>query len=635
MAATKQTKKKTTPTKSTQTKKKAEQFEYKAEMKQLLHLIVHSLYTHPEVFLRELISNASDALNKIRFQMLTDTEVLDPDVSLRITVELDSKKKTLSIEDSGGGMTKDDLVNEIGTVASSGTVEFLKQMQKNDKPLDGNLIGQFGVGFYSVFMVTDKVTIETRHADKNSKGYRWVSGGEGKFTIEEIDKKTRGTKIYFKLKKKHQDFSEEFRVKNIIKKYSNFVDFPIFVDKEEVNRVSALWHQQKDQVKEEELTEFYKFISNDFNAPLGHLHLSLEGAVNFKALVFVPETAPATFMREHLEKSLQLYSSKIFIQDDCKELLPEYLRFLEGVVDTEDLPLNVSREVTQSSPVMVKIRNVLVSKILGWFEDWAKNDKGKYEKFYKNFGPIFKTGVNSDFANKDKLIELLRFETTKTKKGELTSLKEYVSRMTKDQKEIYYISGEHRETIERNPNLEYFAKNGIEVLLLSDPFDVFIVPGLSEYDKKPVQSIDKADLDLKEDKKDGKKEALGEDVAKSLIDVFKKTLGDKVEDVIASKRLVDSAATLVVGKEGMDKQMEKMMQMMNKDYAGSKKILEINLSHPLIKNLGKRLIADDTDSVLRSSIMQLYEGALLIEGSLTSPNEYVSRMTELMVEATK
>ena len=334
MAATKQTKKKTTPTNSAQTKNKAEQFEYKAEMKQLLHLIVNSLYTHTEVFLRELISNASDALNKIRFRMLTDTDVLDPDASLRITVELDSKKQTLSIEDSGGGMTKDDLVNEIGTVASSGTVEFLKQMQKNDKPLDGNLIGQFGVGFYSVFMVTDKVTIETRHADKNSKGYRWVSGGEGKFTIEEIDKKTRGTKVSFKLKKEHKDFSEEFRVKNIIKKYSNFVDFPIFVDKEEVNRVSALWHQQKDQVEEEDLTEFYKFISNDFNAPMGHLHLSLEGAVNFKALIFVPETAPATFMREHLEKSLQLYSSKIFIQDDCKELLPEYLRFLKGVVDT-------------------------------------------------------------------------------------------------------------------------------------------------------------------------------------------------------------------------------------------------------------------------------------------------------------
>lgn len=620
---------------ATKAKKKKENFEYKAEMKQLLHLIVHSLYTHPEVFLRELISNASDALNKIRFRMLTDTNVLDPDEDLKISIELDSKKQTLSIEDTGIGMSKEDLVSEIGTVAKSGTVEFLKQMQKNDKPLDANLIGQFGVGFYSVFMVTDKVTIETRHADKSSKGYRWVSGGDGKFSIEEIDKKTRGTRISFKLKKDHKDFSEEYRVKNVIQKYSNFVDFPIFVGKEEVNRVSALWHKPKDDMKEDELTEFYKFISNDFNAPLGHLHLSIEGAVNFKALIFIPETAPPVFMREYLEKSLHLYSNKIFIQDDCKELLPEYLRFLEGVVDTEDLPLNVSREVTQSSPVMVKIRNVLVGKILGWFADMAKKDKGKYEKFYKNFGPIFKTGVNSDFSNKDKIVELLRFETTKTEKDELASLKDYVSRMKKEQKEIYYLSGEHRETIERNPNLEYFKKNDLEVLLLSDPFDVFIVPGLNEYDKKPVNSIDKADLDFKEDKKDEKKEALGEDVARSLIEVFKKTLGDKVEDVIASKRLVDSAATLVVGKEGMDKQMEKMMKMMNKDYAGSKKILEINLSHSLIKNLGKRLIADENDAVLRNSILQLYEGALLIEGDLASPNEYVSRMTELMVEATK
>ncbi|MFQ5708348.1 MAG: molecular chaperone HtpG [bacterium] len=617
-----------------QTKKKAEEFEYKAEMKQLLHLIVHSLYTHPEVFLRELISNASDALNKIRFRMLTDTEVLDPEAELKIKIEVDPNKQMLSIEDTGIGMTKDELISEIGTVASSGTVEFLQKMQEEDRTLDGNLIGQFGVGFYSVFMVTDEVTVETRHADPDSKGYRWVSGGEGKFTIEEIDKAHRGTRISFKLKDQHKEFSEEYRVKNVIQKYSNFVDFPILVGKEEVNRVSALWHKSKDQVTEEELTEFYKFITNDFNPPLDHLHLSIEGAVNFKALVFVPETAPPMLFKEHLEKSLQLYSNKVFIQDDCKELLPEYLRFLRGVVDTEDLPLNVSREVTQTSPAMAKIRDVLTGKILAFFQDWAKNDKNKYEKFYKNFGQVFKTGVNTDFKNKDKIIDLLRFETSKLEKGQLTSLKEYVSRMKKEQNEIYYLSGEHREVLERNPNLEYFKKNDLEVLLLTDPFDVFIVPSINEYDKKAIKSIDKADLDLKQDEK-SQKEALGKDLSKALIEVFKKTLGDKVEDVIASKRLVDSAATLVVGKEGMDKQMEKMMRIMDKEYAGSKKILEINLSHPLIKNLGKKILADENDPMLRNSILQLYEGALLVEGNLTSPTEFVSRMTDLMVEATK
>lgn len=617
---------------ATKTKKKVESFEYKAEMKQLLHLIVHSLYTHPEVFLRELISNASDALNKIRFRMLTDTDVLDSEADLKIKIELDEGKQTLSIEDSGVGMTKEELVDRLGTIASSGTLEFLKQAQKNGKKIDSGLIGQFGVGFYSVFMVTDEVTVETRHAEKDSKGYRWKSDGQGSFSIEEFDKKTRGTRISFKLKDDHKSFSEEWQVKNVIQKYSNFVDFPIFVGKEEVNRVSALWHRKKKDIKEEELTEFYKFVSNDFNAPQGHLHLSIEGAVNFKALVFIPETAPSVFQREHLEKSLQLYSKKVFIQDDCKELLPEYLRFLRGVVDTEDLPLNVSREVTQNSPVMAKIRDILTKRVLGFLEDWAKNEKGKYEKFYKNFGPIFKSGVNSDFANKEKLVELMRFETTKTDKGDMTSFKEYVSRMKNEQKDIYYISGEHRESIERNPNLEYFKKNDFEVLLLSEPFDVFVVPSLNEYDSKKIISIDKADLDLKSS---DDKEALAENLSKPLIDIFKKTLGDKVEDVIESKRLVDSPATLVVGKEGMDKQMEKMMKMMNQDYAGSKKILEINLSHPLIKNLGKRIIADENDPLLRNSVLQIYEGALLIEGNLTSPNEFVSRMTELMVEATK
>jgi len=613
---------------------KVQEYEYKAEMKQLLHLIVHSLYTHPEIFLRELISNASDALNKIRFRMLTDTNVLDPDADLKIQIELDSKKQMFSIEDNGIGMTKDKLINEIGTVASSGTLEFLKTIKEGIKPSDANLIGQFGVGFYSVFMVTDEVTIETRSADVDSKGYRWKSVGEGKFSIEEHDKKHRGTKIYFKLKENAKDFSEEYRVKNVIQRFSNFVDFQIFVGKEQVNRISALWHKPKDQIKEEELNEFYKFISNDFNLPLGHLHLSIEGAVNFKALLFIPETAPPMFFREHLEESLHLYSNKVFIQDDCKELLPEYLRFVKGVLDTEDLPLNISREVTQSSPVMVKIKNVLTSKILSFLEDWAKNEKPKYEKFYNNFGTVLKNGVNTDFSNKDKIVDLLRFESSRLETGELTSLKDYVTNMKKDQKEIYYLSGEHRDVIERNPNLEYFKKNTLEVLLLTDPFDIFIVPSLNEYDKKLLKSIDKADIDIKQDEK-SEKEALSENLSKSLIDVIKQTLGDKVEDVIESKRLVDSAATLVIGKDGIDTQMEKMMKILNKDYSGSKKILEINTSHPLIRNLARINLGDSTNPLLRNCVLQLYEGALLIEGNLNLPSEFVTRMTEIMEEATK
>ncbi len=619
---------------ATKTKKSSvEQYEYQAELKQLLQLIIHSLYTHPEVFLRELISNASDALNKIRFRMLTDKDVLDPDTPLEIKIEVDSEKKTFAIEDSGIGMTHDDLIHRIGTVASSGTIEFLRELQKQKgEKIDANLIGQFGVGFYSVFMVADEVIIETRHADKDSRGYRWKSDGKGTFTIEEIEKPTRGTKIYFTFKKEAEEFADEYRINQIIKKYSNFVDFPIRVNGKEVNRVQALWHRPKGEISEDELNEFYKFLTNDFENPLGHLHLSIEGAVNFKALLFIPGSAPP-FLRPDEEKSVHLYSRKIFIQDDCKELIPEYLRFIKGVVDTEDLPLNVSREVTQSSPAMAKIRDTLVKKILAYLEDMAKSEPEKYEKFYRNYGQMFILGVNTDFTNREKIIELLRFESTHTENGKLTSLKDYVSRMHSDQKEIYYISGESRELLERNPNLEYFKKNDIEVILLTNPVDIFVFPSIQEYDKKPIKSIEKSDIEAGKDEKETG-EALSENLAESLIKVFKETLGDRVEDVIVSKRLVDSPVTLVVGKEGLDPQMEKMMKVLQKDFQGSKKILEINTAHPLIKNLSRLNLGNSTDPLLRQSILQLYEGALLMDGNLPSPSEFVKRMHEIMTEAT-
>ena len=610
------------------------EYEYKAEMKQLLHLIVHSLYTHPEVFLRELISNASDALNKVRFRMLTDNAVVDPDEELKVMLTLDSKKHTFSIEDTGIGMTEKDLNEEIGTVASSGTMEYLEKLKAEGKTLEGDLIGQFGVGFYSVFMVTDEVTIETRHADADSKAYRWKSKGKGTYTIETIKREKRGTKISFKLKKEYHDLAEEWRVKNIIDKYSTFVEFPILIGKERLSRVGAIWQKPKDQVTDEQRNEFYKYIANDTNPPLGHLHLSMEGKVNFKALIFIPSKAPLHFMRERDEKTLNLYADKIFIQDDAKELLPEYLRFVKGVVDTEDLPLNVSREVTQSSPVMQKINQVVVSKILGLLQDWAKKDRGKYDRFYKEFGQYLKIGLNMDFTNRDKLIDLFRFETTKSEAGQFISLKEYVDRMDSEQKYIYYLAGEDRSSVLKNPNLEYFKKNDIEVLLLSDPYDVMTVPAIHEYDKKALQSIEKADLDIAGSEDEGV-EALNEDLSKPLIEVFKETLGDKVEDVIESKRLVNSACTLVTGKDAMDAQMERMMKMMDEKYASQKKILEINTKHPLIKNLARVNLGDSKDPTLRSSILQLFEGAQLIQGNLETPTDFVERMTELMTKATE
>ena len=613
-------------------KQKADTFEYKAEMKQLLNIIVHSLYTHPEVFLRELISNASDALNKIRFRKLTDQNIVDVDVPLEIRIDVDSKKEAFSIEDTGIGMTKEELINNIGTVARSGTIEFFEKIKKENKQFDENLIGQFGVGFYSVFMVADEVIVETRHADADSVGLRWKSCGENSFTIEEIDRKNRGTKIYFKLKSSAKEFSEEYKVKEIINKYSNFADFAILLKGEKVNKISALWHKKSGEIKDNEAYEFYKFLTCETDDPLGYFHLDVEGGVSFKALLFIPKHAPHDLWHSQREKSLHLYSNKILIQNDCKELLPEYLRFVGGVVDTVDLPLNVSREVVQNHPALAKIRLALTGRILKYLKDLADKTNEKYEEFYKNFSPLFKAGLNSDFNNRDKIIELLRFESSLKKPGELISLKDYVLGMKKSQKEIYYFCGENRYSIEKNPNLEYFKKKEIEVLFLTDPVDAFVVPSVTEYEKYPLKSIEKADIKL--DPED-KIETPDVNLTKSLLTLFKETLGGRVEDVVASKRLVESAVTLVAGKDALDSHTEKMMKMMNKEFKGSKKIMEVNTSNSLISNLSRMYMADANNPFLKKCIEQLYEGVLLAEGDLTSSADFVKRMAEIMEEATK
>ena len=609
-----------------------ERFEYKAEMKQLLHLIVHSLYTHPEVFVRELISNASDAMNKARFRGMTDQTMLDRDASLEIRITTDEAAQTFTIEDAGIGMTKEDLLNKLGTVASSGTLEFIKQMKEQNATLDGNLIGQFGVGFYAVFMVADEVTVETRHADPDSVGFRWQSDGKGSFTVEECDKFTRGTRITFRLKDEAKEFSDAYRLKSLVQKYSNFVDFPILLNGEKANNVRALWQAPKDSITPEEAHEFYKFISGDFQDPLGYTHLSIEGSVNFKALIFLPETPPMRpFSTDH-DKSLHLYTNKVLIQENCKELLPDYLRFMRGVVDTDDLPLNVSREITQSSPQMTKIRNVITGKILSLLEEWASDDVARYEKFYRSVGSIFKIGINSDFANREKITNLLRFETSTTNAGGLVSLKDYASRMKPEQTEIYFLTGEHRETMLNSPNMEYFRKHGIEVLLLTDPVDIVVVPSIPQFDGKTLVSIDKANVHLKADETSSTNDTAQSDAP--ILTLFKEVLGDKVESVVPSKRLVDSAVTLVVGKEGLDMQMEKMMKMLDKDFKGGRKVLEVNMEHPLITNLAKMQLADAGNPQLRLYISHLYEGALLIEGNMPSPSDFVRRMTEIMTSAT-
>jgi molecular chaperone HtpG len=635
-----------------------EQFEYKAEMKQLLHLIVHSLYTHPEVFIRELVSNASDALNKVRYRQLSGEPTLETDQEHRIAITLDSKQHRFTIDDNGIGMTREDLITRLGTVASSGTLEFLKSIKEAQEAgtlssFDASMIGQFGVGFYSAFMVADEVTVETRHAAPDSVGLRWKSDGQGTFTIEEIEKSTRGTTISFVLKDSAKEFGSEYRVRSIIAKYSNFVDFPIYLaavsgddataaTPERINSVKALWQLPKDQVSDDERTEFYKFLTGDIHEPLGHIHLSIEGTVNFKALLFVPASSPfgmTRLMPSEQDKSVHLYSNKILIQENCKELLPEYLRFVRGVVDTEDLPLNVSREATQSSPVMAKISKILTGKILALLQEWAAEHPAKYEQFYRSFGTMLKLGINADYTNREVLISLLRFESSMKPKGELISFKDYAARMKSEQTEIYYLAGEHRDVMLSNPNLEYFQKHSIEVLLLTEPVDVVVVPSILTAEGKPLKSIDKADVNALHNisadaaSPDDNTSSSADENQQNLLKAMKSILADAVEDVVASRRLVDSAATLVVGKEGMDVQMEKMMKALDRDFKGSRKILEVNMEHPLLKHLVQRYAEQPDSPLLRQHTLHLYEGALLVEGNLATPTLFVRRMWEIMTDA--
>ncbi len=609
------------------------EYEYKAEMKQLLNIIINSLYTNPDIFLIELVSNASDALNKLRFLNLTDSENFPVSSQYQISINLDNENATFSIDDSGIGMTENDLINRIGTIASSGTLGFFKEMNQKDNQIDSNLIGQFGVGFYSVFMVTDKITIETKYAQDRSIALMWESVSEDKYTIKEIERITNGTKIYFKLKDEYKKYSDVNVVKQVLKKYSNFVDFPIYVNGELVNTISALWHRKKGEITDEEANEFYTFISGDTNKTLGFIHFSVEGNINLEALLFIPCHKFSFWLKDEFAKGLQLYSGRIFISDNIEELLPDYLKFVRGVVDTVDLPLNVSREVTQANPLQAKIRNILTNKILSYLEDLAVTNPNKYRQFYDNFGSLFKLGLNSDYYNKERLINLMRYESTFIEKGERTTLKDYVSRMKDNQKEIYYIIGDKRETILENPKLEYFLENNIEVILLNDPSDFISFPYILKYQDKLIQSIEKADLDLSTESK--YENSLSQEAIDSIIKLFKEILGDKIENVVPSKRLVESPITLVSSHSGLDSQMEKIIKQIDKDFTLSKKILEVNTSHPLIINLWKMYIANKSNDLINKIIYQLYEGLLIIEGELENPIKYINRTNEILLQTTE
>lgn len=612
---------------------RVQEFEFVAEIKQLLDIIINSLYTHPEIFIRELISNSSDALHKIRFKRLTEPNILNPELELRIDITVDPETKLFKIEDTGIGMTKEEVISQIGTIAHSGTANFLKNLKKDSENFDINLIGKFGVGFYSVFMVTDEVTLETRSYIPDSSGVRWKSNGKEKYSIEEIDRPTRGTLIYFTLKDEYKEFAQPERVKEIIRKYSNFVDFPIYVNKEKVNTIDAIWRKKKDEVFREDIENFYKYLTGDDNPPLSYLHFSVEGNVNFNALLFIPDSPPSYYWRDFFDKTISLYSHKVFIQDDNPEILPEYLRFIRGVLDTDDLPLNISRETIQNSPLITKIKQILTNKILSHLEELAENEKEKYAKFTQNFGQIFKGGITIDSANRDRIINLLRYQSTTLPENEYTSLKDYVSRMKENQKSIYYVITDSRSSLSRNPNLEYFLKNNYEVLVMTDPIDSLIVPLIREYDGKPLKSIDKVDVEIQKET-DGN-ERLDPETANKLFERMKSVLGDRVLNVQESNRLVDSPVTLVAPYFGHDPQSEKIFKILDKNYQKSKKILEVNTAHPIIKNLAKLIDNNESDNMVEKIIEQLYYETLVLEGELEEPTELVKNMNEILQKFTE
>jgi len=431
------------------------------------------------------------------------------------------------------------------------------------------------------------------------------------------------------LKDEYKEFAEEWKIKEVLKKYSNFVEFDVYLNDEKANKVTAIWQKSKDSLTNEEIVEFYKFITHDYQEPMTHLHLNIEGTVNFKSLLFIPATAPNNMFSQEFDKGLHLYTNRVFIQEDSKNLLPDYLKFVRGVVDTEDLPLNVSREVTQSSPVMTKIKNILTTRILNFLDEMSQNEKDKYKLFYKNFGSLFKSGVNADFTNKEKIVNLLRFETTHSPDGEEISLADYVNNFKEEQTEIYYITAANKDLALKNPNLEVFKKKDIEVLVLTDPMDIFIIPFIDEFSGKKLKSIEKAELKNNESETEENKETTDNLIAK-----FKEIIGDKVEDIVSSKRLVESPVTLVAGKMGMDAQMERMMMMMDKDFSGSKKILEINTEHKLIQNISKMITDGASEEKVQKAVSQLYDGALLLDGNMKNPADFMARMYEFMELAT-
>ena len=619
-----------------------ETLSFQTEVKQLLNLMIHSLYSNKEIFLRELISNASDASDKLRFEALSDEALYEDDSELQILLDFDKETRSITITDKGIGMSRQEVMDNIGTIAHSGTRKFLDTLT-GDQAKDAHLIGQFGVGFYSAFIVADKVTLETRRAGLGAEhGVRWTSAGEGEYEIENIERPARGTTITLHLREGEDEFLESFRLRTIVGRYSDHISLPILMysqdeegnkteETETVNKASALWVRPKSEISNDEYKEFYKHVAHDFDEPLGWLHNKVEGTQSYTSLLYVPKQAPFDLFDRERRYGVKLYVKRVFIMDDAEQLMPGYLRFIRGVVDSDDLPLNISREILQRNKQIDTIRNGSVKKVLAYLENMAKNEADTYAEFWNTFGNVLKEGPAEDFANRDKIAKLLRFASTDNDSDAQTvSFDDYLSRMKPEQEKIFYITAESYAAAKNSPHLELFKKKGIEVLLMTDRVDEWLMSHLTEYDGKPLVSVAKGELDLGnlEDKEEQEKIKQAEESYKDLLKRMQDTLGDKVKEVRISHRLTNSPSCMVVEQHDMAVSMQKILKQAGHQLPDIQPILEVNPDHLLVKRLN-----DETDEKRFEDWSRiLFDQALLSEGGqLDDPAAFVSRMNELLL----
>ncbi|MFZ5998670.1 MAG: molecular chaperone HtpG [Nitrospirota bacterium] len=628
----------------------AQTMEFKTEVKQLLDLMIHSLYSHKEIFLRELISNASDAIDKARYEALVNNAILEQAGEWKIKITADKEAKTLTVSDNGIGMTREEAIQALGTIAHSGTKEFLQALRSKEAKDNPELIGQFGVGFYSSFMVADRVTVLTKKAGvTDGKGIKWESTADGSFTVEDVDKKTCGTDVILHLKEDAQKYLEEWEIRTIVRKYSDYIEHPIVMDiereeestirkgekikvKEEkvLNSRKALWLKNPSEVSKDEYNEFYRHISHDFSDPAKVIHFKAEGTSEFTLLLYIPSKAPFNILYKDFKIGPRLYVKRVQIMDHCEELLPPYLRFVRGVVDSSDLPLNVSREILQSNRQVEIIKKNITKKVLDALKEMKDNEYDKYLECYKEFGRILKEGVHFDFTRKEQIADLLLFPSTKTEKNTVTTLQQYVDAMKGDQEDIYYITGESLEETLRSPYLETFKEKDYEVLIMLDEIDD-IVMGSLEYKGKRLKSVIRGDIKIDKAEEESKEQAKKK--FEKVLDFLKEQLKDEVKDVRFSGRLKDSPCCLVADEGDLDPATEKILRAMGQEVPKHKRILELNPAHPLLESMNALFEKNGTSAVLKEYARLLYDQAVLLEGSkLKDPAAFAKAVAKLMVE---